>query len=109
MVMSKPSSVSSISTSWIQASSLIRGPCIMPSTVRTVSASSTIDPGSPDRSESTCTSAGAGPSAGTISSTTPERARDDGLSTEGPAWASERAKVLMARSANPEAMARASA
>ena len=56
----------------------------MPSTVRTVSASSTIDPGSPERSDSTCTSAGAGPSAGTISSTTPERARCDGLSTVGP-------------------------
>ena len=75
IVMSMPSSVSSMRTSWIQASSLILGPCIMPSTVRTVSASSTMEPGIPLRSESTCTFAGGGPSAGTTSSTTPERAR----------------------------------
>ncbi len=81
----------------------------MPSTVRTVSASSTIDPGSPDRSESTCTPAGAGPSAGTTSSTRPERARGAGLSTVAPACDSERVKVLTARSASPAAMARASA
>ena len=81
----------------------------MPSTVRTVLASSTIDPGSPMRSESTWTFAGAGPSAGTTSSTTPDRARGDGLSTEGPGSASERAKAFTARSASPAAMARASA
>ena len=109
MVMSNPSSVSSIRTSWIQASSLIRGPCIIPSTVRTVSASSTIDPGMPARSDRTWTCAGAGPSAGTTSSTTPDRARCDALRTVGPAWDSERAKVLTARSASPAAMARASA
>ena len=81
----------------------------MPSTVRTVSASSTIDPGMPERSDSTWTSAGAGPSARTTRSTTPDRARWDAFSTVGPAWDSERAKVLTARSANPAAMARASA
>ena len=53
----------------------------MPSTVRTVSASSTIDPGSPERSDTTWTSAAAGPSAGTTSSTTPDRARCEALST----------------------------
>ena len=104
-----PSSVSSILMSCTQASSSILGPCSMPSTVRTVLASSTIDPGSPERSESTWTFAGAGPSAGTTSSTTPDRGRDDALSTETPASASEMAKALTDRSASPAAMARASA
>ncbi len=109
MVMSKPSSVSSMRTSWIQASSLILGPCIIPSTVRTVSASSTMDPGIPDRSESTCTFPAAGPSAGTTSSTTPERGRCERFKTVGPGSARERAKDLAALSARPEAMSRASA
>ena len=108
-VTSIPSSVSSIRISCTQASSLIRGPCNMPSTVRTVSASRTIDPGSPDLSDSTCTFAGAGPSAGTTSSTTPARARGDELSTVGPGCASERVNVFTARSASPAAIARASA
>ena len=107
--MSIPSSVSSMRMSWIQASSLILGPCSMPSTVRTVSASSTIDPGSPNRSDSTWTFAGAGPSAGTTSSTTPDRARADGLSTVGPGSASDRANAFTARSASPAAIVRASA
>ncbi len=108
-VTSMPSSCSSILMSCTQASSLILGPCSMPSTVRTVLASSTIDPGRPMRSDSTWTLAGAGPSAGTTSSTTPARARGDGLSTVAPGSASERAKSLTARSARPAAMARASA
>ena len=108
MVMSIPSSLSSILTSCTQASSLILGPWSMPSTVRTVSASSTMEPGRPLRSESTWTSSGAGPSAATTSSTTPALARGEGFSTTGPGSDSERAKALTARPASPEAMSRAS-
>ena len=60
------------------------GPWSMPSTVRTVSASSTMEPGRPVRSDSTWTSPLGGSSAPTTSSTTPERHRWPGLSTYVP-------------------------
>ena len=77
-VISMPSSSSSMVMSWIQASLSIFGPCSMPITVRTVLASSTIDPGRPVRSETTWTSSVGGSAAPTTSSTSPDRGAGPG-------------------------------